>query len=169
MALSKERVLQRWFDCWCPKFFLATGPGCGAMDSNYLVFSCEYSEPWWEHSVALKGTQGIIAQKKEAQRKGREEAKKLKPGTFIAVQDRSSQEYTIPFMIGITLDTGHGASSSSSILYSLSSPSDLFSTLCSLRSALSLLSPEPSVLSALCSVLCALSPDLISCFLFPVP
>ena len=115
-ALSKERVLQRWFDCWCTKCLLATGPGCSAMNSNYQVSSCECSEPWWERSVALKGTQGIIAQKKEAQRKGREQAKKLKLGTFIAVQDRSSQGYTIPFMIGITLDTGHATCCASIIL-----------------------------------------------------
>lgn len=34
MALPKGRVLQRWFDCWCPQCMLATGAGeaCSCTD-----------------------------------------------------------------------------------------------------------------------------------------
>ena len=78
------------------------------MDSNYKVCGCQSKEPWWEYSVALLGAQGIIAQRIEAQRKGRELARSLKPGVFIAVQDRSSQGYAVPFLIGVTLDVGDG-------------------------------------------------------------
>ena len=33
----------------------------------------------------------------------------MKPGSFIAVQDRSSQGYTVHFLIGVTLDAGGGS------------------------------------------------------------
>jgi hypothetical protein len=108
MALSKERVLQRWFDCWCPECMHAEGVGKGTMDSNYQVCGCRSKEPWWEHSVALLGTRGIGAQKKEAQRRGRDLASRLKLGTFIAVEDRKAPPGTVAFLIGITLDSGNG-------------------------------------------------------------
>ena len=41
-----------------------------------------------------------------AQDQGRAMAEKLKPGEFIAVQDREDGNHTVPFMIGVTLDTG---------------------------------------------------------------
>ena len=109
MALGGERVLQRWFDCWCCKCLLVASPGVPPMDSNYQVPACECGEPWWEHSVALLGARGIMAQKKQAQSRGRELARKLKPNSFIAVQDRQGQGHTVPFLIGITLDTGGGS------------------------------------------------------------
>lgn len=43
------------------------------------------------------------------QKRGRELASKLKPGTVIAVQDREAQNYTLPFLIGITQDAGNGS------------------------------------------------------------
>jgi len=79
------------------------------MDSNYQVSGCCSQEPWWEHSVALQGTRGLVAQRLVAQRKGRELAGKLKPGTFIAVQDRGVTGPDVPFLIGITQDTGNGS------------------------------------------------------------
>jgi hypothetical protein len=108
MALSTERVLQRWFDCWCPRCILADGPGRGSMNSNYQVTGCRAQEPWWEHSVALQGTRGVGARRKEAQRRGRELAGKLKPGMFIAVEDRGIIGPDVPFWIGVTQDAGNG-------------------------------------------------------------
>ena len=43
-----------------------------------------------------------------SQKKGRELAKQLKPGEYIAVQDREGQHCGAPFWIGITCDTGDG-------------------------------------------------------------
>ena len=108
-ALSDGRVLQRWFDCWCSQCRGSLAPGEGNMDSNYRVAGCVSCEPWWEHSVALQGSRGIGAAKVAAQKKGRELASKLKPGTVIAVQDREVQNYTLPFLIGITQDAGNGS------------------------------------------------------------
>lgn len=112
MALDDGRVLQRWFDCWCPVCMSAKGPSSdpgSTMNSNYQVPRCVYSEPWWECSVQLHGTKGIAAQRKLAQKKGREYAKGLKPGTFIAAQDREDQNFAVPFIIGVTVDTGDGS------------------------------------------------------------
>ena len=64
---------------------------------------------WWECSVRLQGAQGIIAQRKLAQRRGRERAAKLKPNTFVAVQDREDGDFSVPFLIGITVDVGDGS------------------------------------------------------------
>ena len=109
MALGGGRVLQRWFDCWCPECMKAGGPGQGSMNSNYQVSGCCSHERWYEYSVALQGTRGLVAQRLVAQRKGRELAEKLKPGTFIAVQDRGVTGPNVPFLIGITQDTGNGS------------------------------------------------------------
>ena len=38
-----------------------------------------------------------------------ERADKLKPGTFIAAQDREDQNFAVPFLIGITVDHGNGS------------------------------------------------------------
>ncbi len=108
LALGEGRVLQRWFDCWCPSCLLATAPGMGSMDSNYKVAGCTSGERWWECAVELQGTRGVAAQRKDAQRKGRELAAKLTPGTFIAVQDRENQNHAVPFLVGITRDAGDG-------------------------------------------------------------
>lgn len=108
-ALRDNSVLYRWFDCWCPACMSASGPGIGSMDSNYQVKDCKAGERWYEATVALQGTRGIIAQRKEAQRKGRELAKQLKPGEYIAVQDRVSQHNSAAFLIGIVCDTGTGS------------------------------------------------------------
>jgi hypothetical protein len=108
-ALRENSVLYRWFDCWCPACMRAGGPGIGSMDSNYQVKDCKSGERWYESTVSLQGTRGIGAQRKEAQRKGRELAKKLKPGVVIAVQDRENQNHDVPFLIGITQDTGDGS------------------------------------------------------------
>ena len=78
------------------------------MDSNYRVVECETKEPWWEYTVRLQGARGIGQARKVAQAKGRTMAEKLKPGEFIAVQDREDGNHTVPFMIGVTLDTGDG-------------------------------------------------------------
>ena len=107
MALDGNRVLQRWFDCWCPACRKAQGPGQG-MDSNYKVVECETKEPWWEYTVQQLGARGIGRTRKVAQDQGRAMAEKLKPGEFIAVQDREDGNHTVPFMIGVTLDTGDG-------------------------------------------------------------
>ena len=82
----------------------AEEPGTGSMDSNYQVQCCACKEPWWECSVQLNGTRGIGAQRKIAQKKGREMVEKLEPGTFIAVQDRQDQNHAVPFLIGVTVD-----------------------------------------------------------------
>ena len=78
------------------------------MDSNYKVQGCTSGERWWECAVELQGARGVVAQRKEAQRKGRELATKLAPGTFIAVQDRENQNHAVPFLVGITRDAGDG-------------------------------------------------------------
>ena len=72
MALGDGRVLQQWFDCWCPACMSASGPGVGlqhngeenTMDSNYQVSGCSYAGPWWECPVQLHGPKGIAAQRK---------------------------------------------------------------------------------------------------------
>ena len=88
----------------------AGGPGVGSMDSNYQVAGCNCCEQWWEHSVALQGTVGVAALKRKAQRRGRELASRLKPGTFIVVEDRGTRGGSnVPFLIGITLDAGDGS------------------------------------------------------------
>ena len=108
-ALPKARVLQRWFDCWCSNCRASLAPGEGSMDSNYKVVGCERIEPWLEHTVELQGSRGIGQAKATAQKRGRELASKLKPNTYVAVQDREAQGYTVPFLIGITQDTGNGS------------------------------------------------------------
>ena len=108
MALTKGKVLQRWFDCWCRNCMRATEPGEGTMNSNYQINQCLLSEPYYECSVQLQGTRGVIAQRKAAQAKGRDLARHLQPGTFVAFQDRENQNDSVPFMIGITIDYGNG-------------------------------------------------------------
>merc|ERR1712022_99101 len=78
------------------------------MDSNYRVVECETQERWWEYSVRLKGARGIGEARRVAQWKGRMKAETLKPGQFIAVQDREDGHHTVPFMVGVTLDVGDG-------------------------------------------------------------
>ena len=93
-----------------------TGPGdvagvCdedGQMNSNYQVLACERKEKWFECSVARKDVRGVRARRDEAQVKGLTMAKKLKPGMFVAVQDREDQEFDVPFIIGLTCDVGNG-------------------------------------------------------------
>ena len=109
-ALRGNSVLYRWFDCWCPACMRAGGPGVGPMDSNCQVKDCKSAERWYESTVSLQETRGIPAQRKKVQRKGRELAKKLKPGIVIAVQDRENQHHDAPFLIGVTQDTGDGNS-----------------------------------------------------------
>ena len=79
------------------------------MDSNYKVAGCKTCEPWWEHTVELHGSRGIGQAKAAAQKRGRQLASELRPGTFIAVQDREAQGYAVPYLIGITQDTGNGS------------------------------------------------------------
>ena len=83
-------VLHRWFDCWCPACMSAGGPDGGSMDSNYQVKDCKVNERRYGATVALQGNRGlgIGAQRKGAQRKGRELAKQLKPGVAIVVKSR---------------------------------------------------------------------------------
>ena len=82
------------------------------MDSNCVVPCCERpNERWYECSVRLKGARGIKYQRQLAQKQGRAMAGKLKPGEFIAVQDRLDGHCTgnqEPFLIGITIDAGDG-------------------------------------------------------------
>jgi hypothetical protein len=118
MALSTGRVLQRWFDCWCTACTDGTGPGSGMTEvtstSGYMVTGCELSvpEPWWDCSVQLQGTRGIGAQKSIAQANGRKMAAVLKPGAFIAIQDRTAFGRQEHYLIGITIiaetDGGRG-------------------------------------------------------------
>jgi hypothetical protein len=113
-ALHEGAVLQKWFDCWCPACMAADAPGDRAdgaeMNSNYQVPNCECTERWYFHSVRLLGNRGIGAAKRAAQKYGRDNAPLLKPGTFIAVQDREAAEaHESPFLIGITIDAGNGS------------------------------------------------------------
>lgn len=106
MALDGKRVLQRWFDCWCLACRIARGPGEG-MDSNYQVVDCEKKEPSWEYTVRNQ-TRGIVAERKAVQAAGHALASQLKPGMLVAVQDREDGNWTVPFMIGVTVDMGDG-------------------------------------------------------------
>ena len=108
MALDGARVLQRWFDCHCLACRQVQGPGEGGMDSNCRLVECETQERWWENSVRLKGAHGVGVARKKAQFKGRRMAEKVKPGEFIAVQDREDGHHTVPFMVGVTQDVGDG-------------------------------------------------------------
>jgi hypothetical protein len=90
----------------------ARGAGQG-MDSNFVVPCCERpNERWYQNSVRLLGARGIKYQRQLAQQRGRELAGMLKPGQFVAIQDRidghrgGNEE---PFMIGVTVDTGEGS------------------------------------------------------------
>jgi hypothetical protein len=114
MAMSNGRVLQRWFDCWCTACTAATGPEAGMAEvsstSGYHVTDCKLPvpEPWWDCSVQLQGTRGIQAQKIVAQANARKMVAGLKPGTFVAVQDRTAQGREEHYLIGITIDCGDG-------------------------------------------------------------
>ena len=109
MAVTSGRVLQRWFDCWCKACMAATGPGAGmdgaAQRGGYRVQGCSRptAEPWWDCSVELQGARGIRRQHQLKQKKGRELAAALKPGTFVAVEDRTAQGTDEPFLVGITV------------------------------------------------------------------
>ena len=113
LALSSGRVLQRWFDCWCPACMAAAGPGSGmvggVVGKGYQVEGCTRLEPWYDTPVQLQGPRGIRRQRELAQKKGRELAESLKPATFVAVQDRTAQGREEHFMIGITVDCGDGS------------------------------------------------------------
>jgi hypothetical protein len=115
MAHSDGSVLQRWFDCWCNECTVATGPGAGMAEVSdslgYHVIGCtrHEPEPWYECSVELKGTRGYGARKRIAQAKGRELAEKLKPGTFVVVQDRTASAGEEHYLVGITVDVGDGS------------------------------------------------------------
>ena len=113
LALSSGRVLQRWFDCWCPACLAATGPGSGmdgaASGCGYKVQGCTSQEPWWDCSVQLQGARGVHRQRQLAQKKGRELAESLKPNCFVAVQDRSAEGREEHFLVGITVDCGGGS------------------------------------------------------------
>ena len=113
LALSSGRVLQRWFDCWCSACHAATGPGNGmdgaASGQGYQVQCCTKQEPWWDCSVQLQGARGVYRQRQLAQKKGRELADLLKPGCFVAVQDRTAQGREEHFLVGVTVDCGGGS------------------------------------------------------------
>lgn len=61
------------------------------MDANYQTMGCETEERWYAAAVNLQGPRGIAARMKEARRKGRLMAEKLKPGEFIAVENLHTQ------------------------------------------------------------------------------
>ena len=52
--------------------------------------------------MALMGSRGVVAQRREAQRRGRELASGLKP-------NREDGNHDVPLLIGITQDTGGGS------------------------------------------------------------
>ena len=107
LAVGTGRVLQRWFDCWCCACMQANGPGDGmdgaAAESGYQVLGCERHEPWWDNSVQLQGARGVKYRQQLASKKGRELVQSLKPGTFVAVEDRNGHWSESPFLIGVTV------------------------------------------------------------------
>ena len=79
------------------------------MNKGYQVEGCTRQEPWYDTPVQLQGPRGIRRQKELAQKKGRELAESLKPGCFVAVQDRTAQGREEHFLIGATVDCGGGS------------------------------------------------------------
>jgi hypothetical protein len=103
-------VMQREWDCWCPACFCsvsAIGRGdhgsCTVPNSTgqgHWVVGCASQEPWFECTAQRKDARGVHVRRKLAQQVGQKLAVKLKPGDWIAVQDRRTVDPVFPFMIG---------------------------------------------------------------------
>ena len=95
LPLAKGVVALRCLSCFRPKCFGARGRGLGTMDSNLVVSDCECSGAhfsWKEQDVNRTDAGGIAERRVAAQREGKRQMEKLKPGMWLAVQDRSVTE-----------------------------------------------------------------------------
>lgn len=81
------------------------------MNANYEIPTCTSQQRWFECSVARKDARGVNARQAKAQGIGQKLAAKLKVGDWVAIQDRLSQDVTIPFITGQTLEAVAGSNS----------------------------------------------------------
>lgn len=101
-------VMQREWDCWCPACFCSiAGPAAqGSLMVNngegqgYVVTGCTSQEKWYDCTVQRKDAVGVHVRRQLSQQVGQKLAKTLKPGDWIAVQDRRTVDPVFPFMIG---------------------------------------------------------------------
>ena len=95
MPLAKGVIARRNLSCFRPGCFRALGRGLGTMDSN-LTVCCECSgaelHAWYEQDINRTDALGIAERRAVAQREGKRQVGKLKPGMWVAAQDRSTSE-----------------------------------------------------------------------------
>ena len=94
MPLAKGVIARRCLSCFRPGCFRALGRGLGTMDSNLSV-RCECDGAhyaWNEQDVNRTDAGGIAERRVAAQREGKRQVGKLKPGMWVAAQDRSTSE-----------------------------------------------------------------------------
>ena len=95
MPLEKGVLGMRCLSCFRPACFGARGRGQDRTDSNLQVTGCECSGEhfaWKEQEVNRTDASGIAERRVAAQREGKRQADKLKPGVWLACQDRSQTE-----------------------------------------------------------------------------
>ena len=109
LATSEGRVNYRECDCWCPPCVM-TGPHRGTMNCDSIVSGCVHKEAlghkWYQCDVARKDTRGVMNRRNKAQEYGRQLAEKLKPGAWVAVQERDVDHPQDPYMVGRVMDAG---------------------------------------------------------------
>ena len=95
MPLEKGVIARRCLSCFRPACFRALGRGLGTMNSNLEVSCCECDSEhfaWNEQDVNRRDALGIGERRAAAQREGKRQLDKLKPGMWVATQDRSTSE-----------------------------------------------------------------------------
>ena len=89
--------------CTSQQRWRASGAGrLAARDAGVIEGGSPFK--WWNCSVQRKDTRGVANRRIEAQTKGHNLAKQLKPGMMVAVQDRQNNESE--YVIGVTADVG---------------------------------------------------------------
>ena len=89
--------------CTSQQRWRASGAGrLAARDAGVIEGGSPFK--WWNCSVQRKDTRGVANRRIEAQTKGHNLAKQLKPGMMVAVQDRLNNESE--YIIGMTVDVG---------------------------------------------------------------
>lgn len=85
---------------WRVNFNCPLGSNCCEGYAKDRVTKC------WTAESTNSGVAATLSQAAYHRHKQCFEVEKLRPGEFIAVQDREDGNHTVPFMIGVTLDTG---------------------------------------------------------------
>ena len=93
MILDEGVHARRQHSCWNPLCFGARGRGAGTTDSNLICAGCscegDAQKEWSEQEVQRTDALGIAERRVVAQREGHRMGEKIRPGMWLAAQDRT--------------------------------------------------------------------------------